>query len=72
MLDTPIRFKLKFKILFKMYTCFCSDVVVQILDARNPLLFRCLDLEAYVKEVDERKTNVLLLNKADFLTEFQR
>lgn len=49
-----------------------SDVVVQILDARNPLLFRCPDLEVYVKETDERKTNVLLLNKADFLTEHER
>lgn len=47
-------------------------MVVQIIDARNPLLFRCPDLEAYVKEVDERKTNVLLLNKADFLTDQQR
>ena len=28
-----------------------SDLVVQIVDARNPLLFRCEDLENYVKEV---------------------
>ncbi|XP_054719870.1 large subunit GTPase 1 homolog isoform X2 [Uloborus diversus] len=49
-----------------------SDVVVQILDARNPLLFRCPDLEAYVKEINESKLNVLLLNKADFLTENER
>ncbi|KAG7230696.1 hypothetical protein INR49_019503 [Caranx melampygus] len=28
-----------------------SDVVVQIVDARNPLLFRCPDLESYVNEV---------------------
>ncbi|CAB3385925.1 Hypothetical predicted protein [Cloeon dipterum] len=27
-----------------------SDVLVQILDARNPLLFRCEDLESYVRE----------------------
>jgi large subunit GTPase 1 len=49
-----------------------SDVVVQIVDARNPLLFRSEDLEKYVKEVDENKQNLLLLNKADFLTEAQR
>lgn len=49
-----------------------SDIVVQILDARNPLLFRCEDLEKYVKEVSENKENVLLLNKADFLNEMQR
>lgn len=49
-----------------------SDVVVQIVDARNPLLFRSEDLEKYVEEVDPNKQNLLLLNKADFLTEDQR
>ncbi|XP_033883901.2 large subunit GTPase 1 homolog [Acipenser ruthenus] len=49
-----------------------SDVVVQILDARNPLLFRSLDLECYVKEVSQDKENMLLLNKADLLTREQR
>ncbi|ESO10193.1 hypothetical protein HELRODRAFT_130955, partial [Helobdella robusta] len=49
-----------------------SDVIVQIVDARNPLLFRCEDLEIYVKEIDPKKENVLLINKADFLNESQR
>ncbi|XP_028259504.1 large subunit GTPase 1 homolog [Parambassis ranga] len=49
-----------------------SDVVVQIVDARNPLLFRCLDLESYVKEVSKDKVNMLLVNKADLLTREQR
>ena len=49
-----------------------SDVVVQIVDARNPLIFRCEDLERYVKEVDQNKINLLLINKSDFLTERQR
>ncbi|XP_038571625.1 large subunit GTPase 1 homolog isoform X1 [Micropterus salmoides] len=49
-----------------------SDVVVQIVDARNPLLFRCPDLELYVKEVSEHKVNMLLMNKADLLTREQR
>lgn len=49
-----------------------SDVVVQIVDARNPLFFRCKDLELYVQEVDKDKQNILLLNKADFLTLEQR
>ncbi|XP_046743940.1 large subunit GTPase 1 homolog [Diprion similis] len=49
-----------------------SDVVVQIVDARNPLLFRCEDLEIYVNEVNKNKLNMILLNKADFLTEHQR
>ena len=45
-----------------------SDLVVQIVDARNPLLFRSDDLEAYVKEVDAKKNNLLLINKSDMLT----
>ncbi|OCT80709.1 hypothetical protein XELAEV_18027523mg [Xenopus laevis] len=49
-----------------------SDVVVQIVDARNPLLFRCQDLECYVKEIDKEKENIILLNKADLLTAQQR
>ncbi|PGG99786.1 hypothetical protein AJ79_08408 [Helicocarpus griseus UAMH5409] len=49
-----------------------SDLVVQIVDARNPLLFRSEDLEKYVKEVDPRKRNLLLVNKADMMTEAQR
>ncbi|CAG9854880.1 unnamed protein product [Phyllotreta striolata] len=49
-----------------------SDVIVQIVDARNPLLFRCEDLELYAKEVSSDKLNLILINKADFLTEKQR
>ncbi|KAG1760382.1 hypothetical protein EDD22DRAFT_733529, partial [Suillus occidentalis] len=58
-----------------------SHLVVQIVDARNPLRFRCEDLELYVKDVegaegeagtgrDKRKT-LLLINKADLLTATQ-
>ena len=50
-----------------------SDIVVQIVDARNPLLFRCEDLETYVKEVSGGdKVNVILINKSDLLTAKQR
>lgn len=49
-----------------------SDLVVQIVDARNPLLFRSEDLEDYVKEVNSKKENLLLINKSDMLTEKQR
>ncbi|KAI9049201.1 hypothetical protein LZ554_007048 [Drepanopeziza brunnea f. sp. 'monogermtubi'] len=49
-----------------------SDLVVQIVDARHPLLFRSDDLEKYVKDVDSRKENLLLVNKADMLTFGQR
>ncbi|CAI5760518.1 unnamed protein product [Candida verbasci] len=47
------------------------DLIVQIVDARNPLFFRSLDLEKYVKELGD-KNNLLLVNKADLLTKQQR
>lgn len=49
-----------------------SDVVIQILDARNPLMFRCNDLEDYVRSLDGGKDILLLLNKSDYLTEEMR
>ncbi|KAF5659167.1 GTP-binding protein [Fusarium heterosporum] len=49
-----------------------SDLIVQIVDARNPLLFRSEDLEDYVKDVDSKKENLLLINKADMMTPKQR
>src|SRR5882762_10697898 len=59
-----------------------SHLVVQILDARNPLRFRCEDLEAYVHDVEgaegeqgtgkNKRRSLLLINKADLLTAKQR
>jgi large subunit GTPase 1 len=59
-----------------------SQLVVQIVDARNPLRFRCEDLESYVHDVEgvegEQGTgrglrrSLLLINKADLLTSKQR
>ncbi|KAJ2012604.1 hypothetical protein IW146_009891 [Coemansia sp. RSA 922] len=49
-----------------------SHLIVQIVDARNPLLFRCDDVVAYVAEIDPRKRCLLLINKADMLTDKQR
>jgi large subunit GTPase 1 len=48
------------------------DVLIQIVDSRNPLLYRCPDLENYVREVNPSKRCLLLLNKADFLSLAQR
>jgi len=48
------------------------DVVCQIVDARNPLLYKCDDLEMYVKETNPDKEYIILVNKADYLTENQR
>ena len=47
-----------------------SSLILQIVDARNPLGFRCLDLEKYV--VESNRLCVLVLNKADLLTSEQR
>jgi large subunit GTPase 1 len=49
-----------------------SDVVVQIVDCRNPLFYRSEDLEKYTAEISSEKRMVLLLNKADYLSEQQR
>lgn len=49
-----------------------SSVLVQIVDARNPMLFFCSDLFEYVREQSTSKRLLLLLNKADLLTEAQR
>ncbi|KAJ1393787.1 P-loop containing nucleoside triphosphate hydrolase [Sesbania bispinosa] len=44
-----------------------SDLLVMVVDARDPLFYRCPDLEAYAREVDEHKRTLLLVNKADLL-----
>lgn len=53
------------------------DLVVQIVDARNPLFFRSIDLEKYVDDLSDvdnnrAKNNLLLVNKADLLSKTQR
>jgi large subunit GTPase 1 len=49
-----------------------SDVVIQIVDARNPEVFYCADLFEYTESIDTSKASLLLLNKADLLTDAQR
>jgi large subunit GTPase 1 len=59
-----------------------SHLIVQIVDARNPLRFRCEDLETYVQDVEGpegesgsgkgMRRALLLINKADLLTVKQR
>lgn len=68
-------------------TCERSDLIVQIVDARNPLSFRSEDLAKYVLELNREiigegelgegtsrptKRNLLLINKSDLLTQNQR
>jgi large subunit GTPase 1 len=49
-----------------------SDILIQIVDSRNPLLFRSKDLELYIKETGTNKLNLLIINKSDLLTKLQR
>jgi large subunit GTPase 1 len=49
-----------------------SDLIVQIVDARNPLLYYTQDLMNYVSELSPPKPMMLLINKADFLSDYQR
>ncbi|KAF2290124.1 hypothetical protein GH714_002806 [Hevea brasiliensis] len=44
-----------------------SDLLVMVVDARDPLFYRCPDLEVYAREVDKHKRTLLLVNKADLL-----
>ena len=44
-----------------------SQLLFQIVDGRNPLYYRCPDLEKYIKEVDPNKESVLIINKADLM-----
>ena len=44
-----------------------SQLLFQIVDGRNPLYYRCPDLEKYIKEVDPNKQCVLIVNKADLM-----
>jgi large subunit GTPase 1 len=48
-----------------------SDVVILIVDARNPLFYISLDLRKYVEE-ELGKYMMVILNKSDYLTERQR
>jgi large subunit GTPase 1 len=48
-----------------------SQLLIQIVDCRNPFFFYSADLERYIKEIEGNKHYLLLLNKADFLDESQ-
>lgn len=52
--------------------CERSDLLVEIVDARDPHFYHSRDLGRYVRELGNSKKLVLLVNKADFLTAEQR
>ncbi len=40
-----------------------ADVIIEVLDARDPLATRCTDVERYVRKSGATKKLILLLNK---------
>ena len=46
-----------------------GQILFQIVDGRNPLYYRCPDLEKYIKEVDKNKEIILIVNKADLMND---
>lgn len=44
-----------------------SDVIVQVLDARDPLGTRCLQIEKFLREEKPHKHVILVLNKCDLV-----
>lgn len=44
-----------------------SDVVIQVLDARNPEGTRCKQVEQYIKKEKQHKHLIFVLNKCDLV-----
>jgi nuclear GTP-binding protein len=45
----------------------CSDVIIHVLDARDPLGTRCRSVERYLKEEKQHKAMIFVLNKIDLV-----
>ncbi|XP_046657196.1 nucleolar GTP-binding protein 2-like [Daphnia pulicaria] len=45
----------------------CSDVIIQVLDARDPLGTRCKQVEAYIRKEKSHKQLFFVLNKVDLV-----
>ena len=45
-----------------------SDLLLQIVDARNPFFFFSEDLDKYIREIGPSKQFILCINKADYLS----
>ena len=45
-----------------------SDLLLQIVDARNPFFYFSEDLEKYISEIGNNKQFILCINKSDYLS----
>jgi large subunit GTPase 1 len=52
--------------------CDRSDLIVQVVDGRNPLMYFTADLKKYLTEMRPARPMLLLVNKSDLLSEYQR
>lgn len=46
-----------------------ADLMVQIVDGRDPLFFRCEDLVQYINQISPDKKSLILINKSDLVPE---
>lgn len=44
-----------------------SDVILQVLDARDPGSCRCYEIEKFIRQMDPNKKIILVLNKVGML-----
>ena len=47
-----------------------SDLIIQIVDCRDPFFYRCDSLEEWIKSIN--KKSLLILNKSDLVPEIVR
>lgn len=49
-----------------------ADLLIQIVDGRDPMFFRCEDLHSYAQEISPLKQSLVLVNKSDLVSEEAR
>lgn len=52
--------------------CDRSDLIIQVVDGRNPLMYFTADLKKYLTEMRPTRPMLLLVNKSDLLSDYQR